>query len=424
MVFRLALPDSVATNFRALRHRNFRLFWTGQLVSLVGTWMQSVAQGWLMYRLTSSPFLLGVLGFTQFLPVLLFTLWAGVVADRVDKRRMIQVTQALMMLQAVVLAVLTSTGVVQAWMVLVLAFIYGTVTAFDLPGRQSFLVEMVGREDLTNAIALNSTVFNTARILGPALAGVLLAVVGEGGCFWLNAVSYLAVLWGLALMDLPRRAAGRAEHPWRHLRQGMAYTWHTSSIRNLLVLLGLMAGLGFQYMVLLPVYARDILHGGPPAYGMLVSAFGAGSLLSALQLTRRHDRQGLRRNLLVGLLAAGLGMSAFALSTRLWLSLVAGFASGFGLILYVASTNSLIQITTEDGYRGRVMSFYSLMFTGTAPVGALTVGAIAQRASAPIATAFSGLVLLLGALWVARRLRVIAAREAAQVSEPPPEVVP
>ena len=425
MSLRQAQPAGAASTFRALRHRNFRLFWSGQLISVTGTWMQSVAQGWLMYRLTHSPFLLGLLGFTQFLPVLLFSLWAGVIADRVSKRRLIQTTQLLCMVQALILAMVTTIGIVQPWMVLVLAFVFGTINAFDLPARQSFLVEMVGKEDLTNAIALNSTAFNTARIAGPAVAGILVAVAGEAGCFWINAVSYLAVLWGLWRMDLQRGAGETsAADPWGHLREGVRYAWATPAIRNLLLLLGVMAGLGFQFMVLLPVYARDILHTGPEAYGMLVSAFGLGSLLSALRLTRRHDRWGLRRNLLVGLTVAAAGMVSFALSTVLWLSLLAALASGFGLIFYVASTNTLVQLTTEDRFRGRVMSLYTLMFIGTAPLGALTVGALAQRAGAPAATTFSGVVLLVGAIWVAYRLRVLAAREAAaQPSEPAPELV-
>ncbi len=413
-----------AGSFRALRHRNFRLFWSGQIISLTGTWMQSVAQGWLMYRLSAKPLLLGVLGFTQFLPVLLFSLWAGVVADRVDKRRLIFATQTLAMAQAITLAVLTGADLIRPGGVLVLAFVFGTINAFDLPSRQSFIVEMVGKEDLTNAIALNSAAFNTARIAGPAVAGLLVAGIGEAGCFWLNGLSYLAVLYGLWRMN-PRPGRERATgDPWGGVRAGVKYAWGLRPVRNLLLLLGFMAGFGFQFMVLLPVYARDILKTGAEAYGLMVSAFGLGSLLSALMLTRSHDRWGLRRNLLVGLSVAAVGMVTFARSTHLALSLGAAFASGFGLILYVASTNTLLQLTIEDRYRGRVMSLYTLMFVGTAPLGALTAGAIAQRAGAPAATTFSGLVLLAGALWLAYRLRVIASREAVgRVSEPPPTVV-
>jgi MFS family permease len=417
---RPAPGDPLPSRFRALAHRNFRLFWSGQLISVTGTWMQSVAQGWLMHRLTGSAFMLGVLGFAQFVPVMFLSLWAGVVADRMDKRRLIMTTQSLALVQAALLATVVTLGVVQPWMVIGLAFAFGIVNSFDLPARQSFLVEMVGKEDLPNAIALNSAAFNTARVLGPAVAGVVLAAAGEGACFWLNAVSYLAVLAMLMRMDLTPRVADEAagKGALSTLREGVDYALGTRQIRNLLLLLGLTAGLGFQYMVLLPVYARDILHASARGYGLMVSAFGLGSLLSAVVLTRQQDRQALRRNLLVGLGSAGVGMGVFAWSRVLPLSLAMGFLAGFGLILYVASTNTLLQLTTEDRFRGRIMSLYTFMFIGTAPIGSLLCGAIAQRWGAPVATSVSALVLLSGALWVSYRLRMIAARAAARAAEP------
>jgi MFS family permease len=412
--------EALAARFRALRHRNFRLYWTGQLVSLIGTWMQSVAQGWLMHRLTSSAFMLGLLGFLQFLPVMLLSLWAGVVADHVDKRRLLLVTQSAFLLQAAVLAALVSTHLIRAPMLLALAFVFGTFNAFDLPTRQSFLVEMVGKEDLSNAIALNSAAFNAARILGPAIAGVLVATAGEAGCFWINAVSYLAVIVSLARIDLPPRRAEPRPGGLSTLSEGVRYALGVPALRNLLVLLGLTAGLGFQYMVLLPVYARDILKSGAQGYGLMVSAFGLGSLVAAGLMTRRLDRWDLRRNLRIGLVTAGIGMGGFAWSRVLPLTLAMGFLAGFGLILYVASSNTLLQLTTEDRFRGRIMSFYTLMFIGTAPLGALAAGWIGQRWGAPIATSVSALVLLGGALWVSYRLRAIAAREreAARPIEP------
>jgi len=409
-------PD--AGMFRALRHRNFRLYFYGQLTSLIGTWMQSVAQGWLMHRLTESAFMLGLLGFCQFLPVMVISPWAGVVADRVDKRQLLLATQSFALIQAAVLATLVTLHVVQPWMVLALAFAFGIFSAFDLPARQSFLVEMVGREDLSNGIALNSAAFNTARVIGPAIAGVLVASVGEAACFWLNALSYVAVLYSLWRIIVPRHVDDpHAGSALSTLRDGVRYAWSVGPIRNLLVLLGLTAGLGFQYQILLPVYTRDILHAGPWVYGMLVSAFGVGSLLSALLMTRKLNRWGLRRNLLLGLTSAGIGMATFAWSRYLPLTLAMGFLAGFGLILYVATTNTLLQLTTEDRFRGRIMSLYTLMFVGTAPLGALASGWIAQRYGAPMATSFSALVLLSGALWMSYRLRVLAAREAAV---PPP----
>src|SRR5258706_105039 len=299
---------TLAARFRSLGHRNFRLYWIGQLVSLVGTWMQSVAQGWLMHRLTDSAFMLGLLGFMQSLPVLLFSLWAGVVADRVDKRRLLYLTQGAALLQAAVLAAAVLNGAVRPWMVLALAFVFGVINAFDLPVRQSFLVELVGKEDLSNAIALNSAAFNAARVIGPAFSDV--------------------------------------------------------------------------------------------------------------RLTQALDRWGFGRNLLLGLSTAGIGLAIFAWSRTLPLSIAGGFLAGFGLIVYVASTNTLLQQTTEDRFRGRVMSLYTLMFVGTAPIGALASGAIAQRWGAPLATSFSAVVLLGGALWVSYRLRVLAARESTPTPEP------
>jgi MFS family permease len=419
-MLRNASGELLHTRFRALTHRNFRLFWFGQLISLIGTWMQSVAQGWLMHRLTGSAMMLGLLGFAQFLPVMFLTLWAGVVADRMDKRRLILITQVLFLVQTLVLASVVSLGVVQPWMVIGLAFVFGTVTAFDLPTRQSFLVEMVGKEDLPNAIALNSAAFNTARVLGPALAGVIMAGAGEGVCFWVNAFTYLAVIAMLLRLDLAPHVAEKdsGKSTFATLREGVDYALGNGPIRNLLLLLGVTAGLGFQYMVLLPVYAREILRANEQGYGLMVAAFGLGSLCSAVVMTRPQDRWALRRNLLFGLGSAGVGMGMFAWSRTLPLSLAMGFLAGYGLILYVASTNTILQLTTEDRFRGRIMSLYTFMFIGTAPLGALMSGGIAQRWGAPVATSVSAAVLLGGAVWVAYRLRTLAAREAARAALP------
>jgi MFS family permease len=413
-----ALSATLSDRFRALRHRDFRLFWTGQLISLMGTWMQAVAQGWLMHRLTDSAFMLGLLGFAQFVPVTALSLFAGVIADHVDKRRLILITQSVAMVQAVLMAVVVSLGIVQPWMVLVLALLLGAVNAFDLPGRQAYFIEMVGREDLSNAIALNSAAFNMARVLGPAIAGLLVGWVGEQACFWVNAVSFVAVIISLARIRTrgrPTAQVGVGE-ALSALRTGVAHAWGSEPIRKLLILLGITAGFGFQYMVLLPVYARDVLHVDARAYGLMVSAFGLGSLIAAVGLTRRMDRWALRRTLLLGLTAAGIGMGLFAWSRALWLTLAMGLLAGFGLILYLGATNTLVQLTTEDRYRGRVMSFYTFMLVGTAPFGALMCGAIAQRWGAPLATSLCALILLGGAVSVAHRLRVVTAREAAEAA--------
>lgn len=415
-----ALP--LAGRFRSLRHRNFRLFWTGQLVSLIGTWMQSVAQAWLMHRLTDSAFMLGLLGFAQFIPVTVFSIWAGVIVDRVDKRRLLLITQVVAFVQAVALAALSTSGHAQPWMVLALAFGFGLVNAFDLPVRQSILVEMVGREDLSNAIALNSAAFNVARILGPAFAGLLVASIGESGCFWLNAASYVAVIASLIAMRLPRREPS-SEVTLGSLKDGIRYAIETTSIRNLLVLLALCGGLGFQYNTLLPVFARTIFQADARVFGALMSSFGVGSLIAALSMTRALDRWGLRRNLLVGLIGSGVGLGLFAWSRWLPLTLAMGLLAGYGLILYVASTNTLVQMTTEDRYRGRVMSLYTFMFIGTTPLGALMAGWIAERFGAPVATSVCALILLGGAMWVSARLRFLREQEAAraQATALPPD---
>ena len=436
-----ALPASrLPDGLRALRHRDFRLYFTGQLVSLVGTWMQSVAQGWLMHRLTNSAFMLGLVTFTQFAPTIPLAIWAGVAVDRSDKRRLLLWTQSLLLAQAVALAVVVSAGVVRPWMVLALAGVYGIVNTFDLPARQSFVVDMTGKEDLANGIALNAAAFNMARLLGPAVAGVLVATVGEAGCFWLNALSFCAAIASLLSMrggqarTQPGAArgtgaanAGAPAAAGVSMRAGLAYAWSTTSIRNLLVLLAICAGLGFQYNVLLPVYAREVLHAGATTYGLLFSAFGVGSLLAAIRMAVTRGRWPLRRHLVLGLAAGAVGFAGFAWSR--WLPGMLGFAAlaGFGLILYVSSTNTLIQLTVEDRYRGRVMSLYTLFFVGTSPFGALAAGAVAQRWGAPVATTACALVLLGGAVWVSFRLREIAAREAAareaaaRASVPEPE---
>ncbi len=410
---------AISFRFRALKHRNFRLFWNGQLISLAGTWMQSVAQLWLMHRLSHSAFMLGLLTFMQFVPVLAFSLWAGVIADRVDKRRFLIVTQTAAMVQAVILATLTSFGIITPSMLLALALAFGIINAFDLPARQAFVFDLVGKDDLPNAIALNSAAFNTARIFGPAVAGIIVALGNEAWCFWINAITFIAVIWSLHRIEPgPRPAPAGDSGVFERMAEGLAYVRRVPSIRNLLVLLGIAGGLGFQYMVLLPIYASDILHAGAEAYGLLVTSFGVGSLIAAGWMTRQLDRWGLRRNLLIGLSSAAIGLGLFAWSRTLALSLGMGLATGFGLILYVASTNTLLQLTTEDHFRGRVMSFYTLMVIGTAPIGAILSGSLAQWFGAPVATSVSAFVLLGAATWIFFRLRVLAAREAAQPTEP------
>ncbi len=402
----------------ALLSRNFRLYWSGQAVSYIGTWMQSVAVSWLVWRLSKSPFLLGLVGVSMTLPILAFSLFAGVVADRFVRRRVILITQTLSLLQAVVLALLATFGNPPVWVVLSLVGVMGVINAFDLPARQSFISETVPPELLPNAIALHSAVFNTARLLGPALAGVVLATLGESWCFWLNAVSYLGVIYGLWIMKLPDTREHH-KHPaaFAHMKEGIAYAWRTPGLRNLLILLGTAGSFGFQYTVLIPVYADHLLKSGAGGYGLLMSAAGVGSIFAALSLTRTNGRDQLRRNLLIGLSIFGGGLIAFSLSRVFVLSLALNLCVGFGMVLYGASTNTLVQMGVEDKYRGRIMSLYTLMFVGTAPLGSFVLGSVAQHFGAPWATRISGTLCILGAVWVFFRLRTLQ-RQAALAGVP------
>jgi MFS family permease len=401
--------------FRALRHRNFRLFFGGQFVSLIGTWMQSVAQGWLVLKLTNSALMLGVVSFAGYLPVLLVTLFAGVIVDHADRRRLIVTTQVLLMLSAFILTALTWAGVVRVEYVIILAAINGLVTAFDMPARQTFVVEMVGREDLPNAIALNSMIFNGARVVGPAVAGVLISVIGIAGCFFLNGLSYIAVIWSLLEMELVARELPRiGSAMFTRLREGFDYIWHHRASFYLLLLIAINAGFGMQYSVLIPVFARDVLHGGPRAYGFLLAAQGVGALLGAYVLASCRTPRGLRQNLIFGLFGSAAGIFIFGFSSLMWLSLLAQMLIGAGLLNYMATSNTMLQLFVSDELRGRVMSMYTLSFIGLAPIGSLEVGFIGERVSPQIAVAASAVAALACGIILLARLSVIAEAQAAR----------
>src|SRR5579862_2618568 len=390
---------------RALRHRNFQLFFSGQLISLIGTWMQSVAQSWLVYRLTGSALLLGSVGFASQIPVFLFAPLGGIAADRFNRQRIVIGTQTAAMLLAFVLAVLTLTNRVQVWHVFLLASLLGVVNAFDIPGRQSFLVDMVGKEDLMNAIALNSSMFNGARVIGPAIAGILVAKIGEGWCFFANAVSYIAVIIGLLLMRVlsPARAIGAS--PLEHMMEGFRFVNRTAPIRALLSLLGLVSLVGMPYVVLMPIFADQILHGGARGLGILMGATGVGALFGALTLAAKTGGvKGLGR--WVTITCAGLGVSLFlfSFSTSFWLSCALLLPAGYSMMLQMACSNTLIQTMVPDQLRGRVMSLYSMMFMGMAPFGAFFGGALAHRIGAPITVAAGGVACVIGAIWFWRAL--------------------
>jgi len=404
--------------FRALRHRNYRLYFIGQLTSLAGTWMQSAAQAWLVLGLTNSSLMLGVVSFAQFLPILLVGLFAGVVVDRIDRRRMLLGTQTLLMLSAFMLAGLTWSGTVRVWHVIALAAFNGTVSSFDMPGRQSFVVEMVGYEDLANAIALNSMMFNSARMLGPAAAGILIAWLGTGTCFFLNGVSFLAVIWSLYLMVIPaREIAGAGTAMFKQLREGLEYVWRHRQIFQQMALAAVSNGFGYQYLVLVPVFARNVLHGGARAYGFLVAIQGLGAVFGAATLASRVTTSGIRNNLIVGLLISAVGIVTFAFSPWMGLSLGAQLIVGAGLTNFRASNNTLVQLFVSDDLRGRVMSTYQLAALGMTPIGALAVGYLGTALGPREAVLICGAIILMCGITLLTSLKAVGATESAAVAD-------
>jgi len=401
----------LALAVRALRHRNFQLFFAGQLISLIGTWMQTVAQSWLVYRMTGSALLLGTVGFASQFPVFIMAPLGGIVADRHKRQRVVIGTQTTSMILAAILAVLTITGRVQVWQIMVIAAGLGVVNAFDIPARQAFLIDMVGREDLMNAIALNSSMFNGARIIGPAIAGILVASIGEGWCFFANAVSYIAVIVGLLLMRIEHPAnLGNSGSPLENILEGFAFARNTAPIRAILLLLGLVSFVGMPYAVLMPVFADQILHGGARGLGILMGATGVGALLGAASLAARVGVKGLGKQ--IAICAGGFGVSLilFSCSRIFWLSTVLLLPVGFSMMLQMASSNTLIQAMTPDHLRGRIMAVYSMMFMGVAPFGAFFAGALAHRLGAPWTVALGGVACIVGAVAFGTHLPSIRAK--------------
>jgi MFS family permease len=395
---------SLTSTFRALRHRNFQLFFSGQLISLIGTWMQSVAQSWLVYKMTNSALLLGSVGFASQIPVFLTAPLGGIVADRNNRHRVVIGTQVASMILAFILAVLTLTHRITITEIFILAALLGIVNAFDIPGRQSFLVEMVGKDDLINAIALNSSMFNGARIIGPAIAGLLVAQIGEGWCFFANAVSYIAVIIGLLMMHVPPRQQRPEGSPLAHVIEGFRFVQHTAPIRAILLLLGLVSLVAMPYTVLMPIFADKVLHGGARGLGILMGATGVGALLGALTLATRTGVYGLGRWIAYSCAGFGISLVAFSFSRSFWLSTALLVPVGFCMMLQMSSSNTLIQAMVPDQLRGRVMSVYSMMFMGMAPFGALLGGALADRISAPVAVSMGAIAAVGGAAIFGLRL--------------------
>jgi MFS family permease len=390
-------PSKFRMALRALRHRNYRLFFIGQLISLIGTWMQMVAQSWLVYRLTGSSLLLGTVGFASQIPVFLLAFIGGAVADRFNRHRMVIATQTAAMILAFILSVLTLTHTVRVWHIIVLAALLGIVNAFDMPGRQAFIVLLVEKEDLMNAIALNSSIFNGARVLGPAIAGILIAGIGEGWCFFANGVSYIAVIVGLLLMKLASCPAPRSSSGLSTLLEGFDYVRRMRPIRALLLLLALISLVGMPYSVLMPVFADKILDVGARGLGILMGATGIGALIGALSLAVRSGTKGLGK--LVGYTSAGFGASLilFSASRTFWLSALFLVPVGFSFMVQMAATNTLIQTMIPDRLRGRVMAVHIMMFMGMAPFGSFFAGAIAEKLGAPLAVSIGAIFCLIGA---------------------------
>jgi MFS family permease len=402
-----ARATGVGFMVRALAHRNYRLFFSGQSISLIGTWMTRIATSWLVYRLTNSALLLGVVGFAGQMPSFLLAPFAGVLVDRWNRHRLLVWTQILAMLQSFALGVLTLTGRIQIWHVILLSVFQGLINAFDMPGRQAFVVEMVeARADLPNAIALNSSMVNAARLLGPSIGGVIIAWVGEGWCFTLDGISYIAVILSLLAMKLTPRMTERirATSMLAQLREGWRYAAGFAPIRAVLLLLAIVSLVGMPYTVLMPVFANDILHGGPNTLGLLMAASGVGALTGALLLAARKSVLGLGKFIPMTAAAFGAGLIAFSYSRVLWLSLLLMVVTGLGFMVQMAASNTVLQTIVEEDKRGRVMSFYTMAFMGTAPFGSLLAGYVADRIGAPHTLLFSGLGCILAALWFARAL--------------------
>lgn len=384
--------------FSVFRHRNYRLFYSGQVISLVGNWITHVAQGWLVYSLTQSPLLLAVVAFASHIPVFFLSPFGGMVSDRFDRRRILIITQSLAMLESLGLATLTLTGTIEVWHVVVLAAFQGVVNAFDVPARQAMTLEMVGRSDLRHAISLNSMIFNLARMVGPAIAGLLIAVAGVGICFAIDALSYLAVIVSLLAMRFSPRPLYEHEAPLRAIRQGFAYAWGKREIRVSLMLVALCSAFGGSYIPLLPAMAREVLHQGSVGLGYLYGAVGIGALMGAYVLARVPDRH-LFLTPLAASFCFGLSLMGFSLSHWYPLSFALLMPCSFSLMLLGGSTNSLIQLLSRDDMRGRVVSLYEMGFIGMMPWGSLLLGGVAEHFGTGRAITLGGLVCALVAIW-------------------------
>ena len=396
----------VSHAWRALRHRNFRLFFGGQSISLIGTWMTRIATAWLVYRLTGSALLLGTVSFAGQIPTFLLAPFAGVWVDRLDRRQVLVWTQTLAMLQSFLLAALTLSGHITIHLILVLSVMQGCINAFDMPGRQAFMVQMIeDRADLGNAIAINSSMVNMARLIGPSLAGLLIAATSEGWCFLIDGVSYIAVILSLLMMRPHAQAARRkATSTFDELKEGWSYVSGFLPIRTILLLFAVLSLMGMPFVVLMPIFAARVLHGGPHTLGFLMGAMGVGALISALSLAARKSVRGLIRMIPLAAAVFGVGLIGFGLSHVFWLSMLMVAIAGMGMMQGMAASNTIIQTLVSEDKRGRVMSYYTMAFVGMAPFGSLLAGAMAHAIGAPWTVTLNGAVVVLGAAWFLTRL--------------------
>lgn len=400
------IVENIKITFRALQHRNYRLFFGGQSISLIGTWLQQIAMSWLVYRMTNSVFLLGVVGFSSQFPIFICTPFAGVLSDRWNKRYMLIATQSFAMVQAFILSILVLTHTIAVWHIIALSLFLGIINGFDIPARQSFVVEMVEkREDLGNAIALNSAMFNGARFVGPSAGGILIALFGEGICFLLNGMSYIAVIIALLLMKINLNVPEKKKTKFLEgLIEGFHFTFGFLPIRLIILLVALVSLTALPYTVVMPVFARDILHGGAHTLGFLMASVGAGALTGAMYLASRKSIAGLVKLIPIAAIVFGANLVIFSFSHFLMLSVLVLFLAGVGIMVQLASCNTIIQTIVDDDKRGRVMSIYSMSFIGLAPFGSLLAGSIAKLIGVQSTIAAGGFCCIAGALIFAKNL--------------------
>jgi MFS family permease len=411
MALRINISDRYNTIFRSLQYRNYRLFFSGQSISLIGTWMQRIAMPWMVYHMTGSALLLGIVSFAGQIPSFLLSPLAGVLTDRLSRYRVLLVTQILSMIQAFIIAWLSLSGNIQIWQIIALSIALGCINAFDVPSRQSFVVDMLEKkEDLGNAIALNSLMFNGARLIGPSIAGIILATAGEGICFLLNAVSFIFVVTSLLMMKLKNKEVKYTDSIMlKDLREGLRYTFGFPPMKHLIFLLGIVSLMGMSYSVLMPVFAKEVLHGGSHTYGFLMGAAGFGALIGALFLASRKTVLMLGRIVPAAALLFGAGLIILSVSRSFILSLILMVFIGLGMMMQAASSNTILQTITDDNMRGRVMSFYTMAVMGTAPFGSLLAGAMAKVIGTPWTMFAGGFATILGGLFFLRKLPALKA---------------